>query len=182
MSTVYPFTEQECQTAIVEWGCNCGPAALAFALRTKPEVARDLIEGFTEKGYTSPTMMAAALDKAGRGFDRMERRAWSEGPRFGVDLVPFSASLTRPVLTRIQWHGPWTAANANPRWAYAHTHWVCFFGPLLLFDINGGAMEWERWKSEIAPALTGMDKRRDGKFSFTHVWHLHSVLHAGGGA
>lgn len=29
----YPFTEDEMYAAAREWGCNCGPSALAFALQ-----------------------------------------------------------------------------------------------------------------------------------------------------
>src|SRR5690349_12765528 len=115
--SIYPFTEQEFQTAAMDWGCNCGPSALAFAARCSLDRARTAIEGFDEKRYTSPSMMRAALGKL--------------GATFRVVRPVNKASLcgeNRFDLVRVQWLGPWTAPGANPRWAYRYTHWVVMWG------------------------------------------------------
>jgi hypothetical protein len=165
-TSVYPFTEQEFQTAVAEWGCNCGPSALAFAARCSLDRARRAIDGFDAKRYTSPTMMKAALATMGRGFrDVRPVNKASLCPENQMDLV------------RIQWLGPWTAPGANPRWAYGYTHWVAMWGNssgAFVFDCNGGAMLYQQWKAEIVPLLTGLHKRATGEWEPTHIWRLAS--------
>lgn len=170
MTLTYPFTEEEYQAAAQEWGCNCGPTALAFALQVKLDVAREAIPGFQEKGYTSPTMMKAALD--------------SRQVRYRAHTPPDEASMFDarfpgyPALVRVQFTGPWTAPGANPKWAYWHTHWIVawrYGGFLMVFDCNGGVMNFEQWKGEIIPLLTQQDKRRDGGWKPTHIWRLGGV-------
>lgn len=68
----YPFTEEELEAAADEWGCNCGPSALAFALQKPLEEVRYAIPDFEQKGYTSPTMIriagrSGAVDARGIG-------------------------------------------------------------------------------------------------------------------
>lgn len=58
----YPFTEADAQRAYDEWGANCGPNALAFALQIPLEEVRDVIPQFDERRYTSPTMMRQAVE------------------------------------------------------------------------------------------------------------------------
>lgn len=165
----YPFTEDEFWAAVEEWGCNCGPSALAFALQIPLDEIRGLIPDFETKGYTSPTMMKAALKTRGVAFDDVPAPSrLVYGPR--------SMFHDRIALVRIQWTGPWTAPGSNPRWAYGRTHWICaWLGPNaagLVFDCNGGAMPFDRWKREIVPALTASYKRADGGWYLTHVWRL----------
>lgn len=159
----YSFTEEEAQAAHDEWGCNCGPAALAFALQADLSAVRHAIPGFDDKRYTSPTMMKAALAYLGRAY---EVRPVSRAGMFDIDRV---------TLVRVQWTGPWTAPGANPRWAYGATHWIAaylHFGHRLVFDINGGISFFEDWDSKIAPVLAALHKRADGRWLPTHCWAL----------
>lgn len=159
----YTFTEDDVQAAHDEWGANCGPTALAFALQIPLDDVRDAIPGFDDKRYTSPTMMRQALEHLGRPFqvirpaDRSTMFQWS------------------PSLVRVQWTGPWTAPNANPRWAYRHTHWIATYmverQAAMLFDCNGGIRGFQSWQDEIVPLLTNYD-RADGGWHPTHVWKL----------
>lgn len=158
----YPFTEEEARAAYDEWNCNCGPTALAFALQCPLENVRHAIPGFAEKHYTSPTMMRQALQNLSVPFESMPA---GQGLVFWDDFS----------LVRIQWTGPWTAPGANPKWAYRQTHWICTWrdanGPGL-FDVNGGIMGLERWKTEIVPLLTATYLRADGGWFPTHIWRL----------
>jgi hypothetical protein len=168
----YPFTEAQFNQAADEWGCNCGPSALAFALQRPLSVAGQAIPEFKEKQYTSPTMMRSALV---------------------LLLTPFSAAVTdrdnmfskRVALVRIQWTGPWTAPDVNPKWKYRQTHWICTWldgpateGPIpLLFDCNGGIQTIGDWEANIVPALTALYKRADGGWHPTHIWRLEKSHH-----
>lgn len=162
----YPFTQEQAERAIRDWGCNCGPSALAFACQISLDHARAAIAGFDQKRYTSPSMMKAALGVLNVPFDDM--------PDPGIGDIMFS---TLPALVRIQWTGPWTAATANPRWAYGHTHWIATWlkacGTECVFDINGGADTFQGWEREIVPHL--LPKRGDGKWRPTHVWRLRKM-------
>lgn len=170
MKTVidYPFTEEEAEQAHKEWGCNCGPAALAFALQTKLENVRYAIPDFEKKRYTSPTMMKQALAKLRVPFT--ECRATHATMTSDVDLI------LRMRLVRIQWLGPWTAPGMNPKWAYHYTHWICawrpFIGEPLVFDINGGVKTVYEWEQEIVPLITESIPRADGGWKPTHVWEV----------
>ena len=79
------------------------------------------------------------------------------------------------ICVRVQWTGPWTAPNANPRWAYRHTHWIATYmverQAAMLFDCNGGIRGFKSWEAEIVPLLTDYD-RADGGWYPTHVWKL----------
>ena len=157
----YPFTESEMHAASTEWGCNCGPSALAFAIQQPLEVARRAIPDFDSKKYTSPTMMQAALKSLGisyRGITPPDRASMF--------------SQESQALVRIQWLGPWTEPGANPKWAYWHTHWITTWmvGAIdLLFDCNGGVNRLANWEQEIVPLL--MPKRGSG-WRPTHIWRL----------
>lgn len=168
----YSFGQQEAEAAYKDWGCNCGPAALAFALQVKLDAVRNSIPGFDKKRYTSPTMMAAALANLGRAVEIVPAK--DVAPR-GPVAVLFHK---RPALVRVQWCGPWTMDGANPKWAYRQTHWIaCWLdtqGPHahLVFDVNGGIRSFEDWQAEIVPALTSLYKRANGEWFPTHIWRL----------
>lgn len=85
------------------------------------------------------------------------------------DVLPFMG------LARIQWHGPWTADGANPRWAYRHTHWIAslrFDCEWWVFDINGGWRTLEDWKRDIVPLILQEIPRNNGQWSVSHHWEV----------
>ena len=161
----YPFTEQELETAAVEWGANCGPSALAFALQIGIHQIKGNIPGFEEKGYTSPTMMKQSLESMGI--------KWHAALFKGADGMFSWPDIS---LCRIQFTGPWTAPGANPKWAYRQTHWIaCYAVDLqaaMVFDCNGGLMSYGKWREEIVPLLTSQIKRADGGWYPTHIWRI----------
>lgn len=163
----YPFTAEDSQKAYDEWGANCGPNALAFALGWNIADVLRLLIGFDEKRYTNPTMMREALRLAGQPF----KNVTVHDPEEAFD-DEFKS------LCRIQWHGPWMAENVNPRWRYRQTHWVSMFedsARQLVFDCNGGIRTLEDWEREIVPRITKEIPRADGQWSLTHIWKLSSA-------
>lgn len=175
MTLTYPFSEEEAKRAHEEWGCNCGPTALAFALQVPLASVRTAIPDFEAKRYTSPTMMKAALANLGQEFQACPITSREEM----CDRV-----RRRMALVRVQWTGKWTAPGANPRWAYRYTHWIaCWehrtsvYSVAVVFDCNGGVREMDSWESEIVPLLA-THKGGDGGWEPTHVWRLKK----GGGA
>lgn len=85
------------------WRANCGPCAVAALLGREVNAVRELFEPWP--GYTNPTLIKAALKRAGK------------------TCVPTLADALRTNgLGMIQWEGPWEAGGA--RAAYRHTHWV----------------------------------------------------------
>lgn len=164
----YPFTEDEFNAAAKAWGCNCGPSSLAFACQIELDQARRAIPNFDTKRYTSPTMMVTALANLGAPFLRLPVPAPSDAmncnPILGVETS----------LVRVQWHGPWTAPGANPKWAYRQTHWITLFewGATYVFDCNGGMMTLGAWIADIVPFILKHIPRSDGRFSYTHILQL----------
>jgi len=144
--------------AFEEWGCNCGPGALAAIGGVSLDTAREWLgrDEFDRKRYTNPTMMLAALQRSGLAFKSLRQAEW---PQHG--------------LVRVQWEGPWTAPGANPRWAYRQTHWIGSSGGLV-FDINcmcaGGWVDRIEWRDEVVPwLLKTAVPRADGKWHLTHA-------------
>lgn len=164
----YTFTEDDSRRAFDEWGCNCGPTALAFALQASLDYVRPLIPGFDQKRYTSPSMMKAALEAA--------NAYWTPAHRPSVEAMFDQHDIQgRLALVRVQWTGPWTQPGANPKWAYWHTHWITTWterGVPLLFDVNGGMRGIDSWEGEIVPVLTAQTPRADGGWFPTHIWRL----------
>jgi len=58
------FDQRDFEQANAEWGCNCGPSALAAALGITLDRAHELIPEFDDRRYTSPRMMKDALQLA----------------------------------------------------------------------------------------------------------------------
>lgn len=167
----YPFTENDMERAAQDWGCNCGPSALAFALQKPLDAARYAIPDFAKKRYTSPTMMKAALAFHLQPFDVVRIARPAPGKRADIERM-FHA---RPALVRVQWEGPWTDPGSNPRWAYRQTHWIATWeerGVPLIFDCNGGIMGLSRWENEIVPLIVKHTPRASGGWYPTHVWRL----------
>ncbi|HEY6329739.1 MAG TPA: hypothetical protein VI756_10410 [Blastocatellia bacterium] len=177
-----PFTEEELEEAADEWGCNCGPATLAFACQLKLDKVRTAIPGFTAKGFTNPTMMKEGLRRLGYRYEavspqcfRIQYLASNPGGAldgFGSFIVPQVA------IIRLQWTGRWTERNAHPGWAYRHTHWIAAwdrhhevgFPFPWVYDINSGATPLLNWVSHVVPAL--LPQQGDGGYYPTHVWRL----------
>ena len=161
MILTYPFSEADSCRAAKEWGANCGPNSLAFALQIPLEAVKGRIPDFDERRYTSPTMMRSALAGLRRVFVDIRSK----------NIDDMFSSI--PALVRIQWCGPWTEPGANPRWAYRQTHWICCYmaGDLrCVFDCNGGTMRFNEWQSEIVPLL--IPPRGNGQWFPTHIWRV----------
>jgi len=163
----YPFTESDSKHAYAEWGANCGPNALAFALQIPLSQVRGKIPGFEQKHYTSPTMMAEALAGFGQAYLAAPKSETSKESMFCGNS---------PSLVRIQWHGPWTAVGANPKWAYRQTHWICTYmvhgQAAMVFDVNGGVRGYQSWRDEIVPLLVANTPRASGGWHPTHIWRI----------
>lgn len=163
----YPFTQDEFESASREWGCNCGPSALAFACQVSLGKVREAIVGFDEKRYTSPSMMSGGIRAVGMDFDAVENPS--------VDAMCHET----PALVRVQWTGPWTQPGVNPKWAYWHTHWVATWRQpamkpghaSLVFDCNAGVTMLDDWVANVVPTLTTAP-RADGGWFPTHVWRV----------
>lgn len=169
MPVIQPFTEEQFRTANAEWGCSCGPGALAFALQTSLDHARYLLPKF--EGYVNPTMMKAALKEAGRRFS--DFRPPPAKPGYCQDIEKMFSE--RMAVCRIQWEGPWTDPGASPRWAYRHTHWVATWmerSVCLMFDVNSGIVGLEKWDVEIASQIMAEIPKASGHWSVTHVLRL----------
>lgn len=167
----YPFTEEEARKAFEEWGCNCGPTALAFALQCKLPAVRYYLKGFEQKRYTNPTLMANAIREAGR--TKIIQKVPSRTTAGGLNIDPMFHSKISVV--RVQWTGPWTAPGANPRWAYRMTHWIATWlerDVPLVFDCNCGIRGFESWENQIVPEIVKSVDRADGGWHPTHIWTI----------
>lgn len=165
------FGNDDVQRAVDEWNCSCGPAALAAALGITLNMVRPYVgEDFVAKGYMSPTMMKAAIERVGRRIVTDDRTRYREAEKLPADA-----------LVRIQWEGPWTAPGMNARWAYGATHWVWAqywvpdlrqHGRLWIFDINQGWAPAEYWERETVPLIVANVKRATRGWYATHSWTI----------
>lgn len=175
---LYPFTEAEFQAAAQAWGCNCGPAALAYAMGLKLDAVRRAIPEFETKRYTSPTMMKQALAALDRQWVNIPMEPRAPITLKGPDKAAFFQAMfdPAPAIVRIQFCGPWTAVGMNPRWAYTHTHWIVTACDAAIdlhqkvFDCNGGVRSFASWQVAVLPHL--IPERGDGKWYPTHVWRI----------
>lgn len=172
------FDHDDAQRAAEDWGCNCGPAALAASLGCGLGEVRKAVEsvGFAQKRYTNPSMMKAAIRAMGAQVTA-EHRA-GDGS--------YHKEFPARGLARIQWTGPWTQPGANVRWMYRQTHWVAAWRiyedrvsvPLanwhtLLFDINAGQVWLADWAEKVVPRiLKECVPRADGGWFITHSWEV----------
>lgn len=154
------FTQGDSVRAYSDWGCNCGPAALAFALRMTLDEIRQHMGPFEQRGYTNVTNMRESLSSAGGRITR----TYEGWPPDGIGLV------------RIQWGGPWIIGGKPARWAARATHWVASQrvcgSRLNVFDINGGLRSYASWEQEIVPAIVASIKRADGSWFISHSWGI----------
>ena len=161
----YTFSEAEAEYAYRAWGANCGPTALAFALQVPLEEVRPHIPNFAERRYTSPTMIAAALESLKRRVIKMTARSVDIGKMFNE----------WPALVRIQWGGPWIVNGKPQKWAARQTHWICCWADAIIpmvFDVNCGIREYSEWVSDIVPALDESVPRCDGGWYPSNVWRI----------
>lgn len=160
------FSGVEANQAAREWGCNCGPGALACILGITLDEVRPIVEavGFADKQYMNPTMMQQSLGKK-----LLCKRPVYEKDRSQTQF-PYHG------LARIQWTGPWTAAGANPKWAYGNTHWIASggkkSGEIEIFDINSGMVSLKKWIDETVPFIVKDIQRADGGWFITHCWEV----------
>lgn len=162
------FTLDDAVKAHDEWGCNCGPAALAAVCGLTLDEVRKHMGDFETKRYTNPTLMMHSLERIGREFSWKPVRE-RDGPG--------SAFLPKFGLARIQWTGPWTAPGANPKWSYRQTHWIGVNARapdnVGVFDINamnsGGWVALRDWATSVVPwILSECVPRGDGGWFVTH--------------
>lgn len=157
------FSVEDAERAYDEWGCNCGPAAVAAICGLRLDEVRPHMGDFEAKHYTNPTLMWQALDSIGVTWAHV--RPAVEWPLHG--------------LARVQWEGPWTRPGVPARAAYRHTHWVGAASDSVrgvgIFDVNalGNGSGWcsiEDWSSKLVPwILEECVPRADGGWHLTHV-------------
>lgn len=174
----YPFTEEQAQAAYTEWGCNCGPSALAFALQTSLDKVHPAIPDFDERRYTSPSMMRAALANLGQRFMPIATPPVKQRFTSYAHQEMFAGPMT---LVRIQWTGPWIVDGKPQRWAARQTHWIACWsdahdvwqgGRRLVFDCNGGMRTFQSWQQGIVPLIVESVKRADGGWYPANIWRF----------
>ena len=156
------FTPEQAERAYNDWGCNCGPTALAAIMGMTLDDVRPLIPGFDAKHYTNPTMMNEALRSIGRPWAKIGA-IW---PKYG--------------LVRVQWEGPWTNPGVPMRARYRYTHWIgaeIGRASIGVFDCNalGNGTGWsdlKDWAAIIVPHLTGGYPRASGAYHLTHALQI----------
>lgn len=170
MTPGYSPLESDIDAAAHEWGANCGPAALAFAIQVPISLVRSLLPEFGLRRYTNVSMMASALRMARRPFETT------------APTVSAMFSSTEISLVRVQWSGPWTATKPYPIWSYSHTHWIAAWQDgdsrsktrPMVYDVNCGICPFADWKSDLVPKFLARAKGRDGWFP-THVWRVRAI-------
>jgi hypothetical protein len=161
------FSLQDAEKAHDEWGCNCGPAALAAVCGLTLDEVRPCIRDFERKRYTNPTMMRDALDTI-------------RGRFAGINYRLASPDLSWPNygLARIQWEGPWTALGVPAGARYRHSHWVGSHRSadtgIGIFDVNamnsGGWIHLRDWEDVLVPwLLRECHPRASGGWHITHA-------------
>lgn len=162
------FSLEDVQRASDDWGCNCGPSALAAVVGRSLDEIRPLMGDFERKRYTNPTLMFDCLKRTGADW-------WK------IEGIPTHG------LLRIQWEGPWTEPGVPIRARYRHTHWVAvqqpdsmaiqFPGKISpsagIFDINamssGGWIAFRDWSCTLVPwIIEECVPRANGKWHITH--------------
>lgn len=156
------FTAADVERANAEWGCNCGPAAIAAVMGLSLAELRPQLGDFERKRYTNPTLMWEVLGWLGRPWTKKLRpKDW---PTYG--------------LARIQWEGPWLGPDVPAAAAYRHTHWVGANARnranIGIFDINamdsGGWVALADWRDIIVPhILHHAVPRATGGWYLTHA-------------
>lgn len=163
------FSLSDCDRAHEDWGCNCGPAALAAICNLTLDEVRPHMILFEQKRYTNPTMMIAALQSMGRKYNKTGHKSVLDYPFYGLCLV--------------QWEGPWCDPKAHKLARYRYTHWVgaCRLptkSEAGIFDVNclnngSGWCRFADWVLRIVPHLTSQYKRATGGWHFATAIEVH---------
>lgn len=159
------FSADDTERAADQWGCNCGPGAIAAIMGMTLDDVRFFMGDFEKKHYTNPTLMFQTLDGISwNGLcEDWTKRSDLDWPDYG--------------LARIQWEGPWTKPGVPMRARYRYTHWVgtCRRGAEVgVWDINmlGNGTGWgslEHWRTILVPwLLKELHPKADGKWHITH--------------
>lgn len=157
------FCEEDVRRASEEWGCNCGPAALAAILGKTLDEVRPHLGEFENRRYTNPTMMKQALASLGATWFGARQRCFAN---YG--------------LCRVQWSGPWLNRGVPIQARYRKTHWIasrCLGRSHEIFDVNavsvGGWITSGTWKQYLVPwLLKQCVPNSDGRWYLTHVWEI----------
>jgi hypothetical protein len=171
------FTEAEAEAAYDEWGCNCGPSAIAAVCGLTLAELRPHMQDFEKKHYTNPSMMWKILTEL--------------GVKWRVEYSPACVHVPNwPLygLARVQWEGPWTAPGVPPKAAYRYTHWIgvnSWYAPNIgIFDINainsGGWIGLHDWETLCVPHIlkSGYPKAT-GRWWLTHRVEVSCDSHGG---
>lgn len=156
------FDVDDAERAHKDWGCNCGPGAIAAISGLTLDEVRPFMSsaGFDGKRYTNPTMMYDVMNEIGRPW----RKIGADWPEYG--------------LVRVQWEGPWTEPGVPIRARYRHTHWIgaakIAADDIGIFDINcinngSGWVSLPNWESLVLPWLLEDLPKWNGKWHITHA-------------
>lgn len=153
------FSLQDLVDAWDEWGCNCGPTAVAAITGLTLRNVRAHSFEFEQKGYTNPRLMYKILDALGITWEKIEA---DQFPAYG--------------LARVQWEGPWTMPGVSWMARQRHTHWVGSCSTCLerlIFDVNamcvGGWISETEWRRDMVPWLLGQcEPQANGRWHLTH--------------
>lgn len=159
MSTymIHPlFTPPDLEAAYEEWGCNCGPAALAALLGKSCAEIRPFLGDFERRGYANPTHLLTAL------------KAMGVYARWGGKNPP-----PRRGLLFIQLGGPWLEPGVPVGAAYRHTHHIAVDGDVV-FDVNAG--HWVSWETWAEPEGGVMAFIMDNHPKCDGTWSVRSAI------
>lgn len=161
------YEPPDAEAAHKAWKATCGPCMLAAMLRVPVNAVRKLFPEFPSRDYTNLTAMKLAL--------------------YGA-LVPYNVVKATELaygLAQVQFTGPWSQPEVNPKVSYLHTHWIGLattpeYG-LLAYEINAGSLEhiWGQWvpmafwESEVLPLLLTQHPRADGGYHFRWTCELY---------
>lgn len=159
------FTPWDLEQAHEDWGCNCGPAALAACLGMTLDDVWCHLGRFCQLHYMNRDMMFQAVRQ--HGF------------RATVDLVADQDGVDRyPThgLCLVQFGGPWVDDPKLAKWGTTQTHWIASkidAGVNWIFDVNYARwVEWQTWHEELIPRLVRRDKYRDGTYWLSTSWEI----------
>jgi hypothetical protein len=167
------FTLADADHAAEEWGCNCGPSALAAIMGMTLDEVRAHMGDFEAKHYTNPALMFYALESVGARFrvrslaSNVKFLGW---PMYGLALI--------------QWEGPWTNPGVPMRARYRYTHWVGVARKTVddigIYDVNcmnngNGWVAYESWRDIVVPHIIAQYKRASGLWHITHAIEIDRV-------